>query len=463
MDKSKKYLAISFIVVLIAVIILSFVGMFLLKDKPVILQGQIEATEIRISGKLPGRIDTFLVKEGQNVKAGDTLVVINSPEALAKYQQVNALESIARFQNQKVDGGTRKQIIATVQQLWNKSKSDLELAKTTYNRIEVLYRDSVVSSQRRDEVKALYDAAVAGERAAWNQYQMALDGAQIQDRESARSLVNAAKGTVEEVAALLQDARLTAPESGQISTIFPKRGELVGAGMPIMNLIVLDDVHIVLNVREDCLPFFPMGGTFVADIPAIDKKNIEFAVGDMTKIAGQKPMVTRTRKAIANFKIRENMPIGCMVTLRGERMYDFLDRLVTIAFPRVRDFRGVSGRAFDGRGNYNIGLNEQIIFPEIEYDKIDSIRGMNISITTTAKTDEEAKAFIADECGFAPEKIHILHEVHTYEVNKHRRLRKSGTFDRTPMYESTDWNYVRFDCACFMYELVNGELRFYCC
>lgn len=117
MDKSKKYLAISFIVVLIAVIILSFVGMFLLKDKPVILQGQIEATEIRISGKLPGRIDTFLVKEGQNVKAGDTLVVINSPEALAKYQQVNALESIARFQNQKVDGGTRKQIIATVQQL----------------------------------------------------------------------------------------------------------------------------------------------------------------------------------------------------------------------------------------------------------------------------------------------------------------------------------------------------------
>lgn len=125
-----------------------------------------------------------------------------------------------------------------------------------------------------------------------------------------------------------------------------------------------------------------------------DKKLIENAVGDMTKIAGQKPVVTRTRKAIANFKIRENMPIGCMVTLRGERMYDFLDRLVTIAFPRVRDFRGVSGRAFDGRGNYNIGLKEQIIFPEIEYDKIDAIRGMNISITTTAKTDEEAKALL---------------------------------------------------------------------
>jgi large subunit ribosomal protein L5 len=126
-----------------------------------------------------------------------------------------------------------------------------------------------------------------------------------------------------------------------------------------------------------------------------DKKNIDMAVGDLTKIAGQKPVVTKARKAIANFKIREDLAIGTMVTLRGERMYEFLDRLITVALPRVRDFRGVSGRAFDGRGNYNIGLKEQIIFPEIEYDKIDKLRGMNISITTTAKTDEEAKALLA--------------------------------------------------------------------
>jgi len=126
-----------------------------------------------------------------------------------------------------------------------------------------------------------------------------------------------------------------------------------------------------------------------------DKKVIEHAVGDMTKIAGQKPVVTKARKAIAGFKIREGYPIGCMVTLRGPRMYEFLDRLVTIAFPRVRDFRGVSGKAFDGRGNYNIGVKEQIIFPEIEYDKIDALRGMNISITTTAKSDDEAKALLA--------------------------------------------------------------------
>ena len=126
-----------------------------------------------------------------------------------------------------------------------------------------------------------------------------------------------------------------------------------------------------------------------------DKKVIEHAVGDLTKISGQKPVVTKTRKAIAGFKIRENYPIGCMVTLRGQRMYEFLDRLIAVALPRVRDFRGVSGRAFDGRGNYNIGVKEQIIFPEIEYDKIDAVRGMNISITTTAKTDEEAKALLS--------------------------------------------------------------------
>jgi large subunit ribosomal protein L5 len=126
-----------------------------------------------------------------------------------------------------------------------------------------------------------------------------------------------------------------------------------------------------------------------------DKKNIDMAVGDLTKIGGQKPVVTKARKAIANFKIREGLAIGTMVTLRGERMYEFLDRLIPVALPRVRDFRGVSGRAFDGRGNYNIGLKEQIIFPEIEYDKIDKIRGLNISITTTAKSDDEAKALLA--------------------------------------------------------------------
>ncbi len=125
-----------------------------------------------------------------------------------------------------------------------------------------------------------------------------------------------------------------------------------------------------------------------------DKKVMDHAVGDMQKIAGQKPVVTKSKKSIAGFKIRENYPVGCKVTLRRDRMYEFLDRLVTIAIPRIRDFRGISGKSFDGRGNYNMGVKEQIIFPEIEYDKIDALRGMNITITTTAKTDEEAKALL---------------------------------------------------------------------
>jgi large subunit ribosomal protein L5 len=126
-----------------------------------------------------------------------------------------------------------------------------------------------------------------------------------------------------------------------------------------------------------------------------DRKILDNAVGDLTKITGQKPVVTKAKKSIANFKVRVGYPIGCMVTLRGQRMYEFLDRLVSIAMPRIRDFRGVSNRSFDGRGNYSLGVKEQIIFPEIDYDKIDALRGLNISITTTAKTDDEAKALLA--------------------------------------------------------------------
>ena len=126
-----------------------------------------------------------------------------------------------------------------------------------------------------------------------------------------------------------------------------------------------------------------------------DKKVLDYAVGDLQKIAGQKPVTTKAKKSIAGFKIRDGYPIGCMVTLRGPRMFEFLDRLVTIAMPRIRDFRGIAGKGFDGRGNYNLGVKEQIIFPEIEYDKIDALRGMNISITTTAKSDDEARALLA--------------------------------------------------------------------
>ncbi len=277
-DKSKKYVAIAFVAVLVAVAVVTTAGILMLRHRPEILQGQVEATEIRISGKLPGRIDRFLVEEGENVRQGDTLVVINSPEVVAKYDQVYALKDVAVYENQKVEEGTRKQIVASVYQLWQKSKSDLKLATTTYRRMESLFRDGVVTSQRRDEAEAIYKAALANERAAYQQYRMALDGARKQDRESSQALVDAAQSTVQEVSALLQDARLTAPETGQIAVIYPKRGELVAPGAPIMSLVVLEDAHAVLNVREDLMPRFRLGGTFRGDVPAIGRTGIEFEI-----------------------------------------------------------------------------------------------------------------------------------------------------------------------------------------
>lgn len=278
MEKERKQLGIAFIVILVAATVVSVAGILMMTNRPIVLQGQIEATEIRISGKLPGRIDTFLVEEGQHVRAGDTLVVINSPEAWAKYRQMNALEDVARQQNRKVDDGTRRPLLRAAEEVWNKAKSDLWLAQATYDRIRTLYRDSVVTGQRHDEAEALYRSALAGERAAREQYRLAQEGARREDRESARSLVDAARGTVSQVQALLDDAHLTAPEDGQIATIYTERGELVGAGTPVMNLVVLGDCHVVLNVREDYMPHFRMGGSFTGDVPALGREGVSFRI-----------------------------------------------------------------------------------------------------------------------------------------------------------------------------------------
>ena len=278
MKINHKVLSKAFVIGLVAVVVISLIGILTMSRSHVVLQGQIEATEIRISGKLPGRVDTFFVAEGQAVNRGDTLVGISSPEAWAKLQQANAMENVAKFQNEKIDEGTRLQIIRTAEELWNKSKTDLQLATTTYQRIQALYKDSVVSAQRYDEAEALYKVAIAAERAAHQQYLLAKAGAQKQDKESARSLVDAAQGTVSEVQSVLQDAWLTAPANGEIATIYVQCGELVGTGTPIMNLVVLQDCHVVLNVREDYLSYFEMGQAFVGKVPALGHKEIVFQV-----------------------------------------------------------------------------------------------------------------------------------------------------------------------------------------
>ena len=278
MKINHKVLSKAFVIGLVAVVVISLIGILTMSRSHVVLQGQIEATEIRISGKLPGRVDTFFVAEGQTVKRGDTLVGISSPEAWAKLQQANAMENVAKFQNEKIDEGTRYQIIRTAEELWNKSKTDLQLASTTYQRIQALYKDSVVSAQRYDEAEALYKVAIAAERAAHQQYLLAKAGAQKQDKESARSLVDAAQGTVSEVQSVLQDAWLTAPANGEIATIYVQCGELVGTGTPIMNLVVLQDCHVVLNVREDYLSYFEMGQAFVGKVPALGNQEVVFQV-----------------------------------------------------------------------------------------------------------------------------------------------------------------------------------------
>ena len=220
---------------------------------------------------------------------------------------------------------------------------------------------------------------------------------------SAEKDTKKAKPAKEAKAAKAEPAKKAAKESkGAAAPAAPKQGKPVRPAAPARLSVYYKD-----KVSKELTQKF--GYKSPMQVPRIekivlnmgvgeavaDKKIMDNAVGDMTKIAGQKPLVTKSRKAIANFKIREDYPVGCKVTLRGARMYEFLDRLVNVAMPRIRDFRGISGRSFDGRGNYNMGIKEQIIFPEIEYDKIDALRGMNITIATTAKSDDEARALLS--------------------------------------------------------------------
>ncbi|BDD03265.1 HlyD family secretion protein [Aureibacter tunicatorum] len=268
----------AFSIVIGIILAASIWGILSLREKPIVLQGEIEAKQIRVSGKLPGRISEYWVEEGQMVKKGDTLVAISSPEALAKYYQVLSLENAAQAQNQKVDKGTRKQIIQSLFEAWQKSKADLALATKTHKRIQSLFEDGVVTRQKMDEVEALYLSAQAGEKARYYQYQLALDGAQKEDKEAAQSLADAAKGGVEQVKAVLSDSKLTAPCDAEVSQKILYPGELAGPGAPILSLVALDQPYAIINVREDLMPHFKMGKKFKADIPALALKQIEFKI-----------------------------------------------------------------------------------------------------------------------------------------------------------------------------------------
>ena len=276
--KKINMLQMAFVGALLLVVAATLVILSSMDRRPEVWQGEIEATEVRISGKLAGRVDTFYVREGDPVRRGDTLVVLHCPEARAKYRQADAMEQAAMYQREKVDAGTRRQVLRQAEEVWRKTQSDLRLATATYARIRALYRDSVVTLQRLDEMQATYRSAVAAEQVAHQQYLLAQAGAQQEDKDAAASVQQAAEAAVSEVGALLQDAVLTAPDDGEVSVIYPRRGELVGAGMPVMTLLVTAHSYLVLNVREDHLDAFRLGDTLRGVVPALGDEAFRFRI-----------------------------------------------------------------------------------------------------------------------------------------------------------------------------------------
>lgn len=265
-----KMLIVTIIIILIILAALAIVGFLCIKQGPDTVQGQGDATEIRISGKLPGRLAEIYVEEGQHVKAGDTLVRIHSSLVDARMEQAKAMEQVATATNKKVDAGTRIQIINGARDLWQQAQAASEITRKTYERMQKLYSQGVISEQKRDEAKAAFDAAKAGEAAARSSYELAKSGAQSEDKQASSAMVNVSKAGVKEVGALLEDQYLTAPCDGEITEIYPNVSELVATGAPIMSL-QKDDFWAVFNVRETLLKDIRNGSKLKVRIPALDK------------------------------------------------------------------------------------------------------------------------------------------------------------------------------------------------
>lgn len=277
-QKAEKSLLITMGIVVIAVAVVAIVGFLFLNHPDEIIEGQVEGTTVRVSGKLPGRVVDFYVQEGDTVHAGDTLVHIHSSVAEAQLIQAQAMEEVARAQNRKADAGTRIQIIQAAADLVNQANAALTITRKTYERMQNLYEQGVVSEQKRDEAKAAYDAAVAAKSTAESNLSLAKAGAQKEDKESTAAMVQAAGGGVDQVKAILADSYLTAPCDGTVDVIYPEAGELVSLGSPIMSLLKTDDRHIVFNVREELLNDLPMGKEIEVMVPALGKKHIKAKV-----------------------------------------------------------------------------------------------------------------------------------------------------------------------------------------
>lgn len=287
-QRENRNLLVALLLLTIGAAVLAIIGFVFLKKPAEIIEGQAEATSVRVSGKLPGRVVELYVKEGDMVHAGDTLVHIHSSLAEAKLMQAEAMKQAAAAQNQKVDAGTRIQIVQTAEQMVAQAAAAKEITRKTYDRMETLFKENVVSAQKRDEAKAAYDAAVAAEGAARSQLALAKAGAQKEDKESAAAMVNVAQGGVAEVQSLLEDQYLTAPCDGQVDQVYPEVGELVALGAPIMNVLKISDKWITFNVREEYLNNMKLGQEIKVMIPALDKREIQariYYVRDMGSYA----------------------------------------------------------------------------------------------------------------------------------------------------------------------------------
>lgn len=276
--KENKTLLMGFVVLIAAIVVIGLIGYFILTPSQVILQGEFEATEVRVSGKLPGRILEFKIKEGSSVSKGDTLVIIDSPEIYAKLDQAQAAQDAAQAMSSKAQNGTRKEQIAGALDQLEMAQAAESFAKKTYDRMNNLYQKGVISAQKFDEVEAQYKASVSRTKAARSHYEMALNGAQKEDKLAAVAQVNRARGAVNEASSYLNETRLIAPISGEISDIFPKAGELVGSGSPIMSIVDLNDIWITFNVREDLLNKIKIGDILTAKVPALGNKEIKIKI-----------------------------------------------------------------------------------------------------------------------------------------------------------------------------------------
>lgn len=311
MAENKKYalnnMMLAFIATLIVVLLVALAGFFLLTPPDEVIMGQAEATTVRVSGKVPGRIESYRFQEGDKVKAGDTLVFLNTPEVKAKLMQAEALKAAAEAQHAKALKGAREQEITGAYELWQKAKAGLEIAEKSYNRVRNLYEKGVMSAQKKDEAEANYNAMVATEKAARSQYEMAKEGARKEDKAAAAALVNQASGAVAEVESYVEEEALTSPIDGEIIERFPEVGELVGTGAPILNIADMNDMWVTFSIREDLLAQIRIGNEIHAFVPALGNQDIVLKVyymKDMGTYAAWKATKSTGQYDAKTFEVR---------------------------------------------------------------------------------------------------------------------------------------------------------------